>query len=166
MIAQNVHIKVVVAIHSSNFTWNSESEGYYRRHRLSNGQFCQIAFYRYEYSRSTEYYVAFAVADKKKHLNGWFDQTKYDRISGKCTGRCGIEALAWARDMLLEFEDWVYIDKNEDTKIVVEGADSRRFRMYEKALSKYGYKKIREPAGWAMVKFIHREDVPIEVHVD
>ena len=125
MIAQNVHIKVVVAIHSSNFTWNSESEGYYRRHRLSNGQFCQIAFYRYEYSRSTEYYVAFAVADKKKHLNGWFDQTKYDRISGKCTGHWGIEELAWER-----------------------------------------YKKVREPAGWAMVKFIHREDVPIEVHVD
>ena len=61
---------MVVTIHTSDFTWDSESEGYYRRHRLSNGQFCQIAFYREEYSRATEYYVAFAVADKKKHLNG------------------------------------------------------------------------------------------------
>lgn len=119
-----------------------------------------------EYSRATEYYVAFAVADKKKHLNGWFNQTKDDRLSCKCTGRCGIEALVWARDMLLDFENWIYINKNEDTKIVVEGADSRRFRLYQKALSKYGYNKVKTPTTWAMVKFIHREDIPNEVHVD
>lgn len=52
------------------FTWDSESEGYYKRHKLSNGQFCQIGFYRWNGSRSTEYHVAFAVADKKKNLNG------------------------------------------------------------------------------------------------
>lgn len=157
---------MVVTIHTSDFTWDSESEGYYRRHRLSNGQFCQIAFYREEYSRATEYYVTFAVADKKKHLNGWFNQSKDDRISCKCTGRCGIEALAWARNVILDFENWVYINKNEDTKIVVEGADSRRFRLYQKALSQYGYNKVRTPDGWAMVKFIHREDIPNEVHAD
>lgn len=58
------------------FTWDSESEGYYKRHKLSNGQFCQIGFYRWNGSRSIEYHVAFAVADKKKNLNGWFNQTK------------------------------------------------------------------------------------------
>ena len=58
------------------------------------------------------------------------------------------------------------INKNEDTKIVVEGADSRRFRLYQKALSQYGYNKVRTPDGWAMVKFIHREDIPNEVHAD
>ena len=145
---------MVVTIHTSDFTWDSESEGYYRRHRLSNGQFCQIAFYRYEYSRSTDYYVAFAVANKKKHLNGWFDQSQDDKLTMKYTGRCGLEALLWAKNMILEFEEWVYKEPNKHTKIVVEGEDSKRFRMYEKALVKYGYKKIREPRGWAMVKFI------------
>ena len=87
------------------FTWDSESEGYYKRHKLSNGQFCQIGFYRWNGSRSTEYHVAFAVADKKKNLNGWFNQTKDDNLTLRTTGRCGVEALFWARDMLLNLKD-------------------------------------------------------------
>lgn len=80
-------------------TWNSENECYYERHRLSNGQYCMVAFYRFYRSRSVEYHVVFAVADKKKALNGYFDQTKDNNISLKYTGRCGAEALIWCRDM-------------------------------------------------------------------
>lgn len=137
------------------FTWDKESEGYYARHRLSNGQFCMIAFYRWYYSRSVEYYVAFVVADKKKNLNGWFNGTKEDNITLKMTGRCGIEALLWCRDKLLEFEREVHRENSRDTKICVGGADAKRFRMYEKALSRYGYQKDKTTWGeWLMVKFL------------
>lgn len=27
------------------FTWDRDSKGYYARHKLSNGQFCMVAFY-------------------------------------------------------------------------------------------------------------------------
>ena len=115
-------------IEDISFSWDKESEGYYLRHRLSNGQFCQIAFYRWNGSRSTEYHVAFAVADKKKNHTGWFNQTKDDNLTLRATGRCGVEALFWARDMLLEFEKYIFLRETEDTKIVVQGEDSRRFR--------------------------------------
>lgn len=141
------------------FTWNKESEGWFARHKLSNGQFCMIAFYRWYYSRSVEYYVAFAVANKKKNLNGWFNGTKEDNITLKMMGRCGIEALLWCRDKLLEFEREVRIEDSMDTKICVGGADSKRFRMYERALSRYGYRKVKTNWGeWLMVKFLQKED--------
>lgn len=136
------------------FVWNRESEGYYARRRLSNGQFCMIAFYRCRTKRATEYYVAFAVADKKKTLNAWFNETEGNSIELKMTGRCGVEALYWCRDKLLEFEREVYCEKNKDTKICVSGADSKRFRLYEKALARYGYRKVSSRYGWFMVKFI------------
>lgn len=139
------------------FTWNREVEGYFARHRLSNGQFCMVGFYRYETQRATEYHVAFAVADKKKTLNAWFNGTAGDTITLKMTGRCGLEALYWCRDKLLEFEREVYRNRNRDTKIVVTAVDSKRFRMYERALSKYGYHKVRYGSKWEIVKFLPKE---------
>ena len=47
--------------------------------------------------------------------------------------------------------------ETEDTKIVVQGEDSRRFRLYERALSRYGYRKVKFQDGWEMVKFIERK---------
>lgn len=133
-------------------TWNSENECYYERHRLSNGQYCMVAFYRFYRSRSVEYHVVFAVADKKKALNGYFDQTKDNNISLKYTGRCGAEALIWCRDKLLEFENEVFLLETCETKIVVYGEDHRRFRFYERALTRYGYEKKLIDDGWATTK--------------
>lgn len=134
------------------FTWNRESEGWYARHKLSNGQYCMVGFFRFHTSRATCYYVAFAVADKKKNLNGWFSNDSNNNIECKMTGRCGAEALLWCRDRLLDFERLVGRDKSEDIKIIVQGADSKRFRMYERALSRYGYKKAFMDGGWSMIK--------------
>ena len=92
---------------ASSFTWNKESEGFYSRHKLSNGQYCMVGFFRFHTKRATCYYVAFAVADKKKNLNGWFENNKNNNIEYKMTGRCGVEALLWCRDRLLEFEEFV-----------------------------------------------------------
>lgn len=146
-------------IEDISFSWDKESEGYYLRHRLSNGQFCQIGFYRWYSCRSTEYHVAFAVADKKKNLNGWFNQTKDDNLTLRMTGRCGVEALFWARDMLIEFEKYISSRETDDVKIVIEGGgDPRRFRLYERALLKYGYSKVKALDGWQMIKFIRHRD--------
>lgn len=59
--------------------------------------------------------------------------------------------------MLLEFEKYIFLSETEDTKIVVQGEDSRRFRLYERALSRYGYRKVKFQDGWEMVKFIKRK---------
>lgn len=143
--------------------WSSENECYYERHRLSNGQYCMVAFYRFYRSRSVEYQVVFAVADKKKALNGYFDQTKDNNISLKYTGRCGAEALIWCRDKLLEFENEVFLSETFETKIVVYGEDHRRFRFYERALTRYGYEKKLTDDGWAMVKKVLRNNYDTEV---
>lgn len=139
-------------MYAGDFTWDKESQAFYMRHKLSNGQFCLIAFVRYYASRATKYYVVFAVADKKKNLNGYFNETKDNNITLKMTGRCGLEALYWCRDRLLEFEQSVHLDKTNDTVIVVAGEDSKRFRMYAKALARYGYKKVLTEDGWTVQK--------------
>lgn len=129
------------------FEYDYEAQMYWRRHKLSNGQYCMIGF---EFDRSDigdveEYNVVFAVADKKKQLKGYFNASKENNITLKSTGRCGAEALYWARDMLLEFEQMKQQDSadyNITIRIKVAGENSRRFRLYEKVLSKYGYRKV------------------------
>lgn len=138
--------------------WDKENECYYERHKLSNGQYCQIAFMRFYRCRAEEYYVVFAVADKKKALNGYFNETRDNSISLKYTGRCGAEALVWCKNKMLEFEREVLLSDVIETKIVVLGEDQRRFRFYERALSRYGYRKQRIDDGWAMVKTLRKED--------
>lgn len=59
--------------------------------------------------------------------------------------------------MLLEFEKYIFLRETEDTKIVVQGEDSRRFRLYERALSRLGYRKVKFQDGWEMVKFIEHK---------
>lgn len=140
----------------SKFVWREDWRAYYVRHRLSNGQYCMIAFSKFDSGRSIFYYVAFAVADKKKVLNGWFVGDKHNNIELKMTGKCGIEALIWARNTLIAFEDFVDIDKTLATKIIVQGSDPKRFRMYEKVLSKYGYEKSFQFGSWSMVKTLRK----------
>lgn len=139
-------------MYAGDFTWDKESQAFYMRHRLSNGQFCMIEFDMFETNRAIEYYVAFAVADKKKALNRWFNGSVNDNITLKMTGRCGLEALCWCRDRLLEFESCVHRPKSKEVKIVVAGEDSKRLRMYSRALARYGYKKVPTEYGWTVQK--------------
>lgn len=138
----------------NNFTWDANTEAYYMRHRLSNGQYCQIAFYQDIYERAIEYSVAFAVADKKKNINGWFNRTKDDTLTMKYTGRCGCEALLWCKNKILEFIQEVGTYPSYTTKILVFADDGRRFRLYEKGLSRYGFHKVKTSRGWAMEKIV------------
>ena len=145
-----------------NYSWTSGLQAYIARHRLSNGQFCQIVMYKHRGSRAVEFHVAFAVADKKRSLNGYFSGSKNDSISGKMTGRCGAEALYWCKDALAVFENDVaprYLSNSAEVKIVVYGADPRRQRFYQMVLSRLGFRIENTCWGYGMVKRILKEDI-------
>ena len=143
-------------VESEHFAYDYRYGFYYKRHCLSNGQVCQIVFYQTSYAKYNEYYVGFVVADKKKQLNSWLKGSDYANLTLKSTGRCGAEALCWARRQLLEFEDYIRNNDRNKIKIVVSGEDSRRFRVYEKALSKYGYRKVisADDNKWNLIKIL------------
>lgn len=131
----------------SDFEYEEDEDIYWRRHKLSNGQFCMIIFERgcSDCGDVEDYNVAFAVANKKKQLKGYFNCSKDNTITLKSTGTCGLEALRWARDTIFEFEDAIskeYQGQHLTINIMLSGEDARRFRVYEKALSKFGYKKV------------------------
>lgn len=153
------------------FELDRENDMFWQRHKLSNGQFCMIGFERIMNNCEDveDYNVVFAVADKKKQLRGFFNGSSENTITLKSTGRCGIEALVWARDKILEFEEEMqgYEGHNVTISIMVAGEDSRRFRLYERALSRYGYKKVpgqgRGDFPWYMKKIIlDKGEIPQE----
>ena len=143
------------------FTYDCENGMFCARHKLSNGQYCMIALMEYERSRGAEYYVVFAVANKKKNLTGYFDENKNNNLTLKMTGTCGVEALFWAKKMLLQFERDVLprrMGENEQVKIVVIGEDARRFQFYEKVLPRLGYYKSCVDGSMAMIKTFEAGD--------
>lgn len=126
--------------------------GYYKKHFLSNGQVCEIRFYKDENKNS--YSVGFCVANKKKYLNAWFFEEK-NNISYKCSGRCGLEALLWAKNQLALFERFV----DKPCEILITGEDQKRFRVYKWALEKCGYKMtnikyLGNGYSWAIRKIV------------
>lgn len=128
------------------FEYDDIHEMYWCRHKLSNGQFCMIGFEYFpdEIKNYEEYNVVFAVADKKKQLREFFKGSTKDNITLKRTGKCGLEALLWAKDMILEFEEELrgFAGYNITIAIVLSGEDKHRFRIYERGLHKHGYKKV------------------------
>lgn len=115
------------------------------------------------------YNVIFAVADKKKKLKGFFECSNNNTITLKSTGKCGIEALMWARDKILEFEEEMkgYEGDNVTISIMVAGEDNHRFRLYERGLKRYGYKKVPGRGSgdwpWYMKKTILNKSNIVEV---
>ena len=153
------------------FNYDEDNDVYTRRHKLSNGQFCMIGFQCEESpcGDKWDFNVVFAVADKKKQLNGYFKANADNTITLKSTGRCGIEALKWARDTIMEFEDALlgYEGQPITISVSIAGEDQRRFRMYERAMSRYGYKKVpgvgRNDYPWYMRKIVlDRGEIPQE----
>lgn len=95
----------------------------------------------------------FAVADKKKKLAAYFNEASGNTITLKTTGRCGLEALVWCYRTMVDFEGYL-ADFSIPSKVAVIGEDQRRFRAYEKALSKKGYQKVFLDGQWTMIKTI------------
>lgn len=149
------------------FTYDYENGIFWNRHKLSNGQFCMICFEE-SYNDNQDvitYNVVFAIADKKKQLRGFFSESKENTITLKSTGRCGVEALRWAKDNILLFENYMrkkYRRSDKTIAIIVGGEDNRRFRLYEKGLSRYGYRKTTDDYfSWVMRKTLVRNGKPV-----
>lgn len=112
--------------------------GYFKTHKLKNNQTASIYFIQEELSKGTEYCVVFAIANKKKHIKQWITGER-DALSYKETGTCGLEGLIWAKQQILFFEEFIKT-KRDNVTICISWADNRRRNVYERALSKYGYK--------------------------
>ncbi|WCK57178.1 hypothetical protein PP175_28740 (plasmid) [Aneurinibacillus sp. Ricciae_BoGa-3] len=61
-----------------------------------------------------------------------------DVLTGKETGRCGLEGLLWAKRMILAFESSIYTKNGE--LIRVGWLDNRRRDAYHHGLKKIGFK--------------------------
>jgi hypothetical protein len=91
------------------------------------------------YQNFIGYSVGFAIANKRKQIRNWLDE-KPNNLELHYTGRCGIEGLVWAKKQLKEFEMFT-LDKypHKLIRIEIEGTNSKRMRVYRKALKDYKY---------------------------
>lgn len=110
--------------------------GYYKTHKLKNNQTIGIYFWANELSKSVEYAILLAIANKKKHLRQLILGEK-DILTDHETGKCGLEGLLWGKNQIIEFEESEYC-KDGDT-IVIYWTDKRRRDVYEYGLKKLGF---------------------------
>jgi len=119
--------------------YSKQIEGYIEKTVLSNGQIACIVFQENKYKNFTDYYVMFAIANKKKDIKNWLS-SKHNNIDNKQTGRCGIEGLIWAKNKVIEFEKHIKDRHYTNRNIVISWADKKRKDVYVKAMMKLGYK--------------------------
>lgn len=112
--------------------------GYFKTYKLKNNQTASIFFIREIYSKCTEYHIVFAISNKKKYIKQWLLDKK-DVLSDKITGTCGLEGLIWAKNEIISFENFIK-EREQSIVICIGWEDNRRRNVYERALSKYGYK--------------------------
>jgi hypothetical protein len=130
------------------------SYGYYKIHQLSNNQVIGIFFIKNKLSRNIEYHIALSISNKKKHLFQYIKEEK-DVLSGKETGKCGLEGLLWAKKQIIEFENSICKPGNI---ICVRWSDNRRRKVYEYGLKKIGYKIGFRDGSKCLYKIINKGD--------
>lgn len=119
---------------------DDDSQCYFKRTKLSNGQLAEIVFEEtYHRDRFADYNVVFVIGSKRKNLNC----SKFDHMT---TGKVGIEGLLWAKKQILEFEEYI-LDRfpkerypNEKVYISVGWSNNRRRNVYERGLKHLGFK--------------------------
>lgn len=124
------------------FQYNYEDKYLYEYHQLSNGQTAAIMFVAWDYDDRTDFYVAFAIADKKKQIKRWFNEEGNGDLDCATTGKCGVEGLVWAfQEIEKALEELPTYSRNRRANVIVMASDSRRFRIYEHFLKRLGFKK-------------------------
>ena len=85
--------------------------------------------------------VTAVIYNKRKHKNRLLENIE-------SSGKIGISGLITIKNIILSFMEYIKIkNKDEINYIVIQGSDSRRFRIYKKSLIKYGF-TYGELAGW------------------
>lgn len=109
---------------------------YFKSIKLSNGQFLQVNFHEMWRKKDTYYNISISIRTKKKK----------DVTSKQITGRCGLEGLIMAKDIIDIFEETVTrtlcSQKGRKFYLVILGADERRQSAYRR-MTKYGFKTER-----------------------
>ena len=104
---------------------------------LENGQTIDFTFWECENDVFT---VEMEIYSKRKKKSSQFLET---------TGKCGIKGLLLAKLVLQCFTE--FLGENtpigKSKRIVVEGSENRRNRIYKHYLGKLGFKPIRTPYG-------------------
>lgn len=124
------------------FKYDKANEMYWTSTTINNKS-CIIAFCKYKGDNLNEtnvYSVGFGIGSNRKQVLNWlFGRNNF--IDMKITGDGSLKPLIWAKNMLFEFEKFIVNNnKNEVIKIVVSGADERRYKVYKSYLIKHGYK--------------------------
>lgn len=138
------------------FDYDKEYGYYYKYHTLSSGQTCMIAFVKFEYDRRIDYYVCFAIANKKKQLREWFHEEGSGNLDTETTGKCGMEGLIWAFQQVEKAISYFHSDRSsKDRFLIVSGSTPRRYRIYKHFLKRLGfYEQNRQGEGIAMMRKI------------
>lgn len=118
------------------FDDDKETYGYYKNHKLSNGQTIGIYFFEWILNNNNEYKVLLLIANKKRHIKQ-FIHNQRDILTNKETGKCGLEGLLWAKTQLLQFENSKCC-KDGDI-ITIFWTNNRRRDIYVHELTKFGY---------------------------
>lgn len=138
------------------FQYNRDYQYYYEFLKMKNNQTAVIAFIKYDYDRHIDYYVVFGIANKKKILQAWLDETGNGDIELQTTGKSGsVEGLIWAYKKIQEFANEFHSDKNiKERKIIVMTSDSRRYRIYKHYLSRIGFTEQPTTDGLTLIRKI------------
>lgn len=115
--------------------------GYTTRTKFSNRQTGILFLNKEDLNKTIEWNVSFAIANKRKHIQAWLQG---DHAIDDTTGTCGLEGLIWAKNGLLEFEEFIknHYLKSPDHKnhrITILWTNSKRKRVYVNYLKRYGY---------------------------
>lgn len=118
----------------NNFLWDTEEECYVISDKLSNNQFIEIQFQEEWTSKKFFYNVYLTISNKRKSKDNNFKKT---------TGKCGLEGLLWAKNKIIDFEDFIKesdMHNERPVYVYVQWDDNRRRNTYERGLKNLGYK--------------------------
>lgn len=127
------------------------SDDWYTRKKLANGKTAMVAMQRDETVNTAMpyFYVALAIVKKRKQTY------TSDVFDNRITGDGSLEGLLFAKQALIDFEERFSLPQ---FTIAVAGSDGRRQRVYERYLTRLGYRKERVDGQLVMVKRINRKE--------
>ncbi|WP_323709451.1 hypothetical protein [Mammaliicoccus sciuri] len=137
---------------------NNHDGYYYISNKLKTGQVITMYFSKENgdlFDSVESYYVGLVIGKSRKQCDSWFmSKSNYIGLELKGSGS-GFDTYAFARDSLRFFEE--YISKKlypRKIKIVVTGADERRFQAYKNVLTSTRFNYVED--SWeALVKVLN-----------
>jgi hypothetical protein len=106
--------------------------GYFDTVILPSGQTIRIEFQE-DWSRSKYHYNIYLVTSHKRR--------QADDVRLKQTGKDGLKGLLWAKEKIIEFEEFIK-EKHEGIPVIIHCSwdDNRRRNVYERGLKGLGYR--------------------------